>query len=86
MRKNRQYTAEEKIKYVKKHLEEGVSKRQIAQELNMPKSNIQRWIRNYEEHGAEYFHTEHRGKGTKGKGNVFSAFIPTNWIYLPDYV
>ena len=73
MRKNRQYTAEEKIKYVKKHLEEGVSKRQIAQELNMPKSNIQRWIRNYEEHGVEYFRTEHRGKGTKGKGNVFSA-------------
>ena len=73
MRKNRQYTAEEKIKYVKKHLEGGVSKRQIAQELNMPKSNIQRWIRNYEEHGAEYFHTEHRGKGTNGKGNVFSA-------------
>ena len=75
MRKNRKYTAEEKLKYVKMYLEEGVSKKQIARELNMSTSNIRRWISNYEEHGAEYFNTEHRGQGTKGKGkgNIFSA-------------
>ena len=32
MRKNRKYTAEEKLKYVKMYLEEGVSKKQIARE------------------------------------------------------
>ena len=66
---------EEKLKYVKMYLEEGVSKKQIARELNMSTSNIRRWISNYEEHGAEYFNTEHRGQGTKGKGkgNIFSA-------------
>lgn len=73
MRKNRQYTAEEKIKYVKMHLEEGVSKKQIARELDMTPCNIRRWIKNYQEHGAEYFNSEHRGKRTKGKGNPFAA-------------
>ncbi len=42
MRKNRQYTVDEKIKQVKRYLEEGVSKTQIALELNMPKSNNNR--------------------------------------------
>ena len=60
MRKNRKYTAEEKLKYVKMYLEEGVSKKQIARDLNMSTCNIRRWISNYEEHGAEYFNTEQK--------------------------
>lgn len=70
MRKNRKYTAEFKIEIVKKAIEENIAIREIARQEDIPKRNIQRWIRNYDEHGEEYFYKEHRGNGG---GNPYAA-------------
>ncbi len=69
MRKNRQYTPEFKIECVKEVLEGNKSEEEISREYEMVHRNIQRWIRDYQEHGEEYFYQEHRG----GTGNPYAA-------------
>ena len=70
MRQNRKYSAEFKINCVKKVLEEHISQNEICREYSIVRRNIQRWIRDYQEFGVEYFYEEHRGKGS---GNPFAA-------------
>lgn len=70
MRKNRKYTAEFKIEIVKKAIEDNISINELARQNEMTKKNIQRWIRDYHEHGEEYFYKEHRGNGG---GNPYAA-------------
>ncbi len=70
MRQNRKYSAEFKINCVKKVLEEHVSENEICREYSIVRRNIQRWIRDYQEFGVEYFYEEHRGNHG---GNPFAA-------------
>ncbi|MEE3428753.1 MAG: transposase [Ruminococcus sp.] len=70
MRQNRKYSAEFKINCVKKVLEEHVSQNEISREYGIVRRNIQRWIRDYQEFGVEYFYEEHRGNHV---GNPFAA-------------
>ena len=70
MRQNRKYSAEFKINCVKKVLEEHVSQNEICREYGIVRRNIQRWIRDYQEFGVEYFYEEHRGNHG---GNPFAA-------------
>jgi transposase-like protein len=70
MRQNRKYSAEFKINCVKKVLEEHVSQNEICREYSIVRRNIQRWIRDYQEFGVEYFYEEHRGNHG---GNPFAA-------------
>ncbi|MBR1531613.1 MAG: transposase, partial [Eubacterium sp.] len=72
MRKNRKYTPEFKIQCIKDILEGKKSQIEVSQENGMAKTNLIRWIRNYQEHGEEYFYEEHRGKGS-GTGNPYAA-------------
>ncbi len=72
MRKNRKYTPEFKIQCIKDVLEGKKSQIEVSQENGMAKTNLIRWIRNYQEHGEEYFYEEHRGKGS-GTGNPYAA-------------
>lgn len=71
MRKNRKYTAEFKIEIAKKVIEENIAIKALAKENNMPKRNVERWVRDYQEHGESYFYEEHRGK--HGSGNPYAA-------------
>jgi len=70
MRQNRKYSAKFKINCVKKVLEEHVSQNEICREYGIVRRNIQRWIRDYQEFGVEYFYEEHRGNHG---GNPFAA-------------
>ena len=72
MKENRKYTPEFKIKCVTEVLEGKKSQTEIAKENEMSKRNVVRWVKNYQEHGEEYFYQEHRGSG-KGKGNPYAA-------------
>ena len=74
MRKNRKYTPEFKIQCVKDALECKETLTEISRINEMPNRNIQRWIRDYQEHGEEYFYQEHRGSSRGcGKGNPYAA-------------
>ena len=69
---NRKYTPEFKIQCIKDVLEGKKSQIEVCQENGMTRTNLIRWIRNYREHGEEYFYEEHRGKGS-GTGNPYAA-------------
>ena len=69
---NRKYTPEFKIQCIKDVLEGKKSQIEVCQENRMTETNLIRWIRNYQEHGEEYFYEEHRGKGS-GTGNPYAA-------------
>lgn len=69
MGKHKKYTPEFKIHCVKEVLEGRKSEQEIAQENGMVLRNVQRWIRDYQEYGEEYFYHEHRG----GTGNPYAA-------------
>lgn len=69
---NRKYTPEFKIQCIKDVLEGKKSQIEVCQENGMAETNLIRWIRNYQEHGEEYFYEEHRGKGS-GTGNPYAA-------------
>ena len=69
MGKHKKYTPEFKIRCVKEILEGTKSQSEIALENEMTDGNIRRWIKNYQEHGEEYFYQEHRG----GTGNPYAA-------------
>ena len=70
MGKHKQYTAEFKIHCVKEVLEGRKSQTEIALENGMTEHNISRWVKNYQEHGEEYFYQEHRGNHS---GNPYAA-------------
>ena len=53
-----------------KALEGKKSEQEIAQENGMVHRNVQRWIRDYQEHGEGYFYQEHRGNRS---GNPYAA-------------
>ena len=70
MRKNRQYTAEFKIKCVKEVLEGHKSIKKVAAENCFARGILQQWIKHYQEDGEEYFYQEHRGNRS---GNPYAA-------------
>ena len=72
MRTNRKYTPEFKIKCAKDVISGEKSQMEIAKENGMTDRNIRRWVKDYQEHGEEYFYKEHRGKGS-GSGNPYAA-------------
>ena len=70
MGKHKKYTPEFKIQCVKDVLEGKKSQKEIALENGMRAWNVSRWVRDYQEHGEEYFYQEHRGAGG---GNPYAA-------------
>ena len=70
MGKHRKYTPDFKTQCVKEVLEGRKSEQEIARENGMALHNVQRWIRDYQEHGEEYFYQEHRGNRS---GNPYAA-------------
>ena len=70
MRTNRKYTPEFKIRCAKEVLEGKKSQTEIALENGMTDRNVCRWVKNYQEHGEEYFYQEHRGNNG---GNPYAA-------------
>lgn len=71
-RRNRKYSAEEKIKYVKEYLEGNITKKGLERAEKIPQRTFSLWISRYLEHGEEYFYEEHRGKHCNC-GNKFAA-------------
>ncbi|MBE6818921.1 MAG: transposase [Ruminococcaceae bacterium] len=63
MGKHKKYTPEFKIQCVKDVLEGRKTQSELARVYEMEDTNIIRWIKNYQEHGEEYFYQEHRGAG-----------------------
>ena len=70
MGKNKQYTPEFKIQCAKEVLKGKKTQREIAKENGMTDRNVRRWVKDYQEHGEEYFYQEHRGKNS---GNPYAA-------------
>lgn len=70
MGKHKKYTPEFKIQCVKDVLEGRKTQSELARIYEMEDTNIIRWIKNYQEHGEEYFYQEHRGTGG---GNPYAA-------------
>ena len=70
MGKHKKYTPEFKIQCVKDVLEGRKTQIELARIYEMKDTNIIRWIKNYQEHGEEYFYQEHRGTGS---GNPYAA-------------
>ena len=71
-RKNKSYSAEIKIKYVKMIVDEDISIKEAARQLEINHSVVKRWLDRYLEYGEAYFFEEHRGKGGKS-GNPYAA-------------
>ena len=69
MGKHKKYMPEFKIQCVNEVLSGKKTQKEICQENGMTETNLIRWIRNYQEHGEEYFYQEHRG----GTGNPYAA-------------
>ena len=58
MGKYKKYTPEFKIQCVKEVLEGKKSQKETAAENDMTDKNIRIWVKNYQEHGEEYFYQE----------------------------
>ena len=56
MGKNKQYTPEFKIQCAKEVLKGKKTQMEIAKENGMTDSNVRRWVKDYQEHGEEYFY------------------------------
>ena len=69
MKKYKKYTAELKIQCAKSVLGGEKGERELAREYDIDVKNIYRWVKNYREHGEEYFYQEHRGS----TGNPYAA-------------
>ena len=70
MGKYKKYNPEFKIQCAKEVLEGKKSQMEIATENDMTDRNIRRWVKNYQEHGEDYFYQEHRGNKS---GNPYAA-------------
>ena len=73
--KNKRYSAETKIKYAKMIVNDEISAKEAARELETCDKVVRAWRDKYLEYGESYFFEEHRGKGSKkGKsGNPYAA-------------
>lgn len=65
--KNHYWSKDEKLRIVKRYLEEGISSRKLAAEENADDSMIRRWVRKYLAEGEAALEQSNR------KGNRFSA-------------
>ena len=65
--KNRYWSKDEKLRIVKRYLEEGISSRSLAVEENADDSMIRRWVRKYLAEGESGLEQSNK------KGNRFSA-------------
>jgi len=67
MRKNQSYSPALKVRVVKEYLAGETSHVRLAKKYDIPsKSQVAKWVRLYEEHGATYFQEERRGRSTNG--------------------
>ena len=62
---HRIWSKEEKLKYVRKHLDEHISIKEIGRESRISSSTISAWVKKYLENGEE--------KLTEKSGNIFAA-------------
>ena len=65
--KNRYWSKDEKLRIVRRYLEEGISSRKLAVEENVDDSMIRRWVRKYLAEGESGLEQSNK------KGNRFSA-------------
>ncbi len=65
--KNHYWSKDEKLRIVKRYLEDGISSRKLAVEENVHDSMIRRWVRNYLAEGESAL------EQSKRNGNRFSA-------------
>ena len=65
--KNRYWSKDEKLRIVKRYLEEGISSRSLAVEENADDSMIRKWVRKYLAEGESGLEPSNK------KGNHFSA-------------
>lgn len=63
----RKFTPEEKLKYVKEYFDENISQHEITRKYGVPNSTFRKWLGFYENHGEEYFYSEHRGRKLGGR-------------------
>jgi transposase len=66
--KNKKYTAEFKLKIVKRYLDEHVSSREIEVQENINHTNILRWVNDYQNEGVKGLENK-----VSQRGNRFSA-------------
>ena len=65
--KQRKYSFEEKLKAVKRHLEDGIGCTTVAKEIGCDKKRILAWSKKFIEGGEEALIFEKRGKGATGR-------------------
>ncbi len=84
MRKNRKYTAEEKIKYAKMLANGETTAKGLEKETGISDSQLRRWREQYQEYGESYFYEEHRGKN--GSGNPYAALHTSKNLTREQYL
>lgn len=65
--KQRKYSFEEKLKAVKRHIEDGIGCTTVAKELGCDKERILVWSKKFREGGEEALKLETRGRSSKGR-------------------
>lgn len=65
--KQRKYSFEEKLKAVKRHIEDGIGCTTVAKELGCDKKRILVWSKKFRECGEEALKFEARGRSSKGR-------------------
>ena len=65
--KQRKYSFEEKLKAVKRHIEDGIGCTTVAKELGCDKKRILVWSKKFRECGEEALKFEARGSSSKGR-------------------
>lgn len=65
--KQRKYSFEEKLKAVKRHIEDGIGCTTVAKELGCDKKRILVWSKKFREGGEEALKLEMRGRSSKGR-------------------
>ena len=65
--KQRKYTFEEKLRAVKRHIEDGIGCTTVAKELGCDKKRILVWSKKFREGGEDALKFEARGKASKGR-------------------
>lgn len=65
--KQRKYSFEEKLKAVKRHIEDGIGCTTVAKELGCDKKRILVWSKKFREGGEEALKLETRGRSSKGR-------------------
>lgn len=65
--KQRKYSFEEKLKAVKRHIEDGIGCTTVAKELGCDKKRILVWSKKFREGGEDALKFEARGRTSKGR-------------------